>query len=214
MRSYAAAVGTIILGAALSRTGAQAAEPVIAIHLGRGEYAPDVRVNGQRVQQLTIVGRAADIARALNARGNVVISNCECLLISGGTPDCVIRKSRQGPVPGRLRSIAKNTVRLIPSTNEFVAAYNALGQLQPPRPPGGGQPPAQSSAPKVVVGPCHIDKGCSIDGNVEVSTTGELKYSIGCANGIALEVSSDGAVDLKISGGKVTMAVPLSASVR
>lgn len=210
MRKLSAALLLLQLGLLPARARAQAPDPIIAVLLGAGQYAADVSLDRIRVRQLTVVGRASDIARVLQGDGRIVLKNCECLLTSANVGECVVKNSRRAAVPLALRRLPEKTVRIIPTaTAEFVTIFNAIHRRYPPGGAGSKGPPGFGSRPPQI-GPCSTDNdGCTTGGNLEVSTTGEAKYSFGCENGAKIEISSNGAIDLKISTGKVTMSVPL-----
>jgi hypothetical protein len=163
------------------------------------------------------VGRRADLLALVRSSHLLQVHECSCLLLGGDRDVCTLSSLPSVEVPARAEPLPEHRVLLIFSDHaEFASLFNAL------RGGGGGYPPSRRDetspadggprrrAAPFVVRPCSAESGgCEPAGDVEFTTEGEAKFTVGCENGIQVEASTTGEVNLKMKAGVVTMSTPI-----
>ena len=187
---------------------------IIGIELGRAPNSGGIRLRGQQVTRLVAFGRKEDLARFVGNSALIRFSSCECLLLPPPLGDCVVTGAPRVQVPLRFTHLTPGTVvAVVQNSSEFVRAFNATRQQVGTRERGPG---GSVSVPVGGGGSrrCEGGSGCKPTGEVTVDTEGVASFSAGCEDGLMVEVTTEGDVNVSVSRGSVTMSVPVRSHSR
>jgi hypothetical protein len=170
-------------------------------------------VVGQKVPatQVLLVGRAWQIYRAMLA-GTIAFPKCQCRDGTLGGPMCPIgrmltRREAMGagfpsPATGVVKFVmlsGRDFVRLWERATQVLAAGRSSG-TPPTLPPR--QPPFVLTSSRSQSSSC--DAGCAPLRDIEVSPR-EATFTLGCEDGLQVDVSTTGEVEVKVKRGSVTL---------
>lgn len=200
-----------------STSSAHGATKVIAIVVGVGNHSGGAIFLGVPLTKVTIVGHPKDLGKVLGLNSYFKYASCNCILLPGPLGDCMVNEATKVSVPAPLLELREGQVVVLSRAAEFASVFNKVrsGRVGggPPRPPIIVLPPIGSGGkPDAVLPNCEELAACEPAGKVEVSTTGETKFAVGCEDGVEIEFSTSGAVDLKLGPGPVKMVVPVKAA--
>ena len=230
MRSMAVViVGVAVLG--LFGPGGVVAQsvgatPVIGVELGVGSHSAGAKFRGVLLNGARAYGTAEDLARVIADPRHFDYALCNCLFSAVDVGACMVSKGTKVAVPMHLQGLPRGRVVIVLSNGNFAVVFNAVtaSKLHAPAPKAQmtdlGSPPSPPPPPTVVPpagalggtsGHSACDKPCDPASSVDFGVDGETTFTVGCENGLAIEASTSGDVNVKVGSSGVTMSVPISS---
>jgi hypothetical protein len=167
-------------------------------------------------RSITAIGRRTDLLRLIRSRTLLDVHDCESLLEAGDPAERTYSRLARVPNPRPSLPVAKGKVYLhFADAAEFAALFNALRSAPGGAPPRGGNrngarppsPPSGGSIGRLVC--ADGASACAPAADVDIAADGPATFTVGCENGLQVEASTSGDVNVRLKSGAVSMTVPV-----